>query len=112
MKDCLFCKIVRGEIPANKVHEDERAIAFEDIGPQAPTHTLVIPKEHLSDQRGIDESRAELMGHLIRVANQVADKKGLKSFRTVINTGAQAGQTVFHLHVHLLGGRPMNWPPG
>lgn len=112
MDDCLFCKIVRGEIPANVVFEDAHALAFEDIGPQAPTHTLVIPKEHLSDQRGVDAEHAELMGHLIRIANQVAEQKGLQSFRTVINTGAEAGQTVFHLHLHLLGGRKMGWPPG
>ncbi|MDH4228468.1 MAG: histidine triad nucleotide-binding protein [Nitrospirota bacterium] len=112
MSDCLFCKIVSGAIPAKPLYQDDTVLAFEDIQPQAPSHFLVIPREHLADQRGIDAGREALMGHLIRVASQVAADKGLSSFRTVINTGAQAGQTVFHLHVHVLGGRAMNWPPG
>ncbi|MFQ5508659.1 MAG: histidine triad nucleotide-binding protein [Leptospirillia bacterium] len=112
MDDCLFCKIAAGEIPATLLHEDERALAFADINPQAPTHVLVIPRRHLTDQRGITADNTDLMGHLITVANRVAADQGLSDFRTVINTGAKAGQSVFHLHVHLLGGRSMGWPPG
>ncbi len=112
MSDCLFCKIVHREIPATIVHEDDLCLAIEDISPQAPTHTLIIPKQHLADQRGLAEAPVELMGHLYGVANELAKIKGLTGFRTVVNTGAEAGQTVFHLHLHLLGGRPMGWPPG
>lgn len=112
MSDCLFCKVAAGDIPAAVVYEDDVCLAFEDINPQAPTHTLVIPREHLSDLRGIGAENKDLMGHLVTVANRVARDKGLASYRTVINTGPESGQTVFHLHLHLLGGRPMGWPPG
>ncbi len=112
MSDCLFCKIIKREIPATIVHEDDLCLAFEDINPQAPTHTLIIPKQHIADQRGLSAAPVELMGHLYGVANELAKVKGLTGFRTVVNTGAEAGQTVFHLHLHLLGGRPMSWPPG
>ena len=112
MSDCLFCKVVAGDIPANVIYEDDQCLAFEDINPQAPTHALVIPKLHLADQREVGEGEKALMGHLITVVNGVARDKGLTSFRTVINSGAEAGQTVFHLHLHLIGGRPMGWPPG
>ena len=113
-QDCIFCKIVAGEIPATKIYEDERAVAFRDINPQAPTHALVIPRTHvasLNDATKFDES---LLGHLLRVAARVANDEGHaeEGFRTVINTGARAGQTVFHVHVHVLGGRDLTWPPG
>lgn len=111
MDDCLFCKIVAGDIPATVIHEDEHCLAFEDISPQAPTHVLVIPKRHLKDQRALSEA-PELMGHLYAAVNKVAAERGLGDYRTVVNTGASAGQTVFHLHIHLLGGRAMSWPPG
>jgi histidine triad (HIT) family protein len=114
MDDCLFCRIIDRKIPAKIVYEDERAVAIEDIHPQSPTHLLVIPRQHLPS---LVEARTEdeaLLGHLYLVASQLAQKRGLdlKGYRTVINTGAGAGQTVFHLHVHLLGGRPFHWPPG
>jgi histidine triad (HIT) family protein len=112
--DCLFCRIIAGEIPADIVHTDERSLAFRDINPQAPTHILVIPREHtesLDDATQRDEST---LGHLLRVAARVANQEGLSEggYRTVINTGAGAGQSVFHLHLHVLGGRQLNWPPG
>ncbi len=113
--DCLFCKIVAGSIPAKKVYEDEHSLAFFDINPQAPVHVLIIPKKHiagLSDLQGHDEEKM-LLGHLHAVASDIAREHNLKGgYRTVINTGEEAGQTVFHLHVHLLGGRAMHWPPG
>jgi histidine triad (HIT) family protein len=114
MDDCLFCRIIDRKIPAKIVYEDERAVAIEDINPHAPTHLLVIPRRHLPS---LLESKAEdeaLLGHLFLVAGQLAHERGLdpKGYRTVINTGAGAGQTVFHLHVHLLGGRAFHWPPG
>ncbi len=112
MSDCLFCKIVEKQIPASVTYEDDQCIAFDDISPQAPVHILIVPKVHLDDQRGIQSDSKELMGHLVTVANMVAAEKGLSAFRTVVNTGAEAGQSVFHLHLHLLGGRPMEWPPG
>ncbi len=112
--NCLFCRIIAGEIPAAKVYEDERAFAFRDINPQAPTHILVIPRKHLASLNEATAEEEALLGHLQCVAVKLAADEGLaeKGFRTVINTGADAGQTVFHIHVHLLGGRPMAWPPG
>ena len=111
---CIFCKIAAGEIPAAKIFEDERAVVFRDINPQAPTHALVIPRAHvasLNEAGGADEA---LLGHLLLVAARVAREGGLaeSGYRTVINTGAEVGQTVFHIHVHLLGGRALTWPPG
>jgi histidine triad (HIT) family protein len=113
-EDCIFCKIVAGEIPAAKVFEDERAVAFRDINPQAPTHALVIPRAHVSSLNEASESDEALLGHLLRVAARVAREEGHAEagYRTVINTGAHAGQTVFHVHVHVLGGRALSWPPG
>jgi histidine triad (HIT) family protein len=113
-QDCIFCKIVAGGIPAAKIFEDDRAVVFRDINPQAPTHALVIPREHvasLNEAGGADEA---LLGHLLLVAARVARDEGLADagYRTVINTGAEAGQSVFHIHVHLLGGRRLTWPPG
>jgi len=110
--DTIFGKILRGEIPADRVFEDDRCIAFRDVQPQAPVHLLVIPREHLISLAQADQSQESLLGHLLLVAAWVAREAGLNDWRTVINTGAGAGQTVFHLHVHVLGGRPMQWPPG
>ena len=111
---CIFCKIAAGEIPAAKVFEDERAIAFRDINPQAPTHALVIPREHVASLNEAGEETEALLGHLLLVAARVAREKGHAEggYRTVVNTGADAGQTVFHIHVHVLGGRTLTWPPG
>ena len=113
-EDCIFCKIVAGEIPAAKVFEDERALAFSDINPQAPTHALVIPRAHIASLNEAEESDEALLGHLLAVAARVAREAGHaeSGYRTVINTGAGAGQTVFHIHVHVLGGRALTWPPG
>jgi histidine triad (HIT) family protein len=111
--DCLFCKILAGEIPANRVYEDEYSIAFPDINPQAPTHFLIVPKEHLASQAKALAEHEPLLGHLLVVAANLARTQKLdKGYRVVINTGEDGGQTVQHLHVHLLGGRPMHWPPG
>ncbi|MCL2789834.1 MAG: histidine triad nucleotide-binding protein [Desulfobulbus sp.] len=110
--DCLFCKIVRGEIPANKLYEDDDVLAFLDIAPQAPVHVLVIPKKHLSGPAAVAEEDERVVGKLMRVGNEIARKEGIAHYRIVFNNGAQAGQTVFHLHMHILGGRHMAWPPG
>lgn len=113
--ECLFCKIVSGTIPAKKVFEDEVAIAFRDIHPQAPVHILVVPKKHFAslEELGATVENEALLGHLVAVVNQIARAEKLAlGYRTVINTGPDGGQTVNHLHLHLLGGRPMEWPPG
>jgi histidine triad (HIT) family protein len=112
--NCLFCRILTKEIPAEIVHQDERSIVIRDINPQAPTHLLVIPQEHIESLDDASQRDEALLGHLLRVAARVANDAGLgeSGYRTVINNGAGAGQSVFHLHVHVLGGRPMNWPPG
>jgi histidine triad (HIT) family protein len=112
--DCIFCKIVAGGIPAAKVYEDGRAVAFRDINPQAPTHALVIPRKHVASLNEADEEDEALLGHLLLVAARVAREEGHADggYRAVINTGAGAGQTVFHVHVHVLGGRHLTWPPG
>ncbi len=114
MSDCIFCRIVRREIPAKVVFEDSQVLAFDDIHPQAPIHTLVIPKKHLASSAEAQPDDNFLLGHLLRVGSQIARDKGVaeSGYRCVINTGAHGGQTVFHLHVHVLGGRPMHWPPG
>jgi len=111
---CLFCRMIATEIPADFVHEDDRSIVIRDINPQAPTHLLVIPLEHIESLDEAAQKDEPLLGHLLRVAARVANAAGLgeTGYRTGINTGAGAGQSVFHLHVHVLGGRPMNWPPG
>jgi histidine triad (HIT) family protein len=113
-QDCIFCKIVAGSIPAAKIFEDERAVAFRDINPQAPTHALVIPRAHISSLGEADAGDEELLGHLLRVAARVAREEGHAEggYRTVVNTGPDAGQTVFHVHVHVLAGRTLSWPPG
>jgi len=111
--DCLFCKIVAGTIPAKRVFEDEQSIAFADINPQAPTHLLIIPKEHLASLAHAAAENAAGLGHLVFVATELARTYDLaKGYRLVINTGDDGGQTVHHLHIHLLGGRHMTWPPG
>jgi histidine triad (HIT) family protein len=111
---CLFCRIVAGDIPADFIHRDYRSVVIRDINPQAPTHLLVIPQEHIDSLDDASQKDEALLGHLLRVAARVANAAGLAEggYRTVINNGAGAGQSVFHLHVHVLGGRPMNWPPG
>jgi histidine triad (HIT) family protein len=110
---CLFCKIIAGEIPSKKVFEDDLTYAFRDIHAQAPTHVLVVPRKHIASLAECVAADKEMIGHLQLVAAQIAGSEGLsKGFRTVINTGADGGQTVDHLHVHLLGGRAMGWPPG
>lgn len=110
---CLFCKIIAGEIPSKKVFEDDLTYAFRDINPQAPTHILVVPRKHIQSLAEAGAEDQGLLGYLHLTAGRIAHSEGLASgFRTVINTGEDGGQTVDHLHVHLLGGRPMGWPPG
>lgn len=113
-QSCLFCRIVVKEIPAEFVHQDDRAVVIRDLNPQAPTHLLVIPQEHIESLDDASQKDEALLGHLLRIAARVANTEGLAEggYRTVINNGAGAGQSVFHLHVHVLGGRPLNWPPG
>jgi histidine triad (HIT) family protein len=113
MTDCLFCKIIAGRVPSKKVYEDEKTFAFEDINPQAPTHVLIIPKEHIVDLKEASETDAELIGYCQLVAAKIARQRNIENgYRTVYNVGPGAGQSVFHLHLHLLGGRPLHWPPG
>jgi len=114
MPDCLFCKIIERKIPASIVYEDQRVLAFTDINPQAPTHILVIPKRHIDSLNEISTEDDQLIGEVVRRAALIAKDKGLSAagFRTVFNTNREAGQTVFHVHLHLLGGRTMSWPPG
>jgi histidine triad (HIT) family protein len=111
---CLFCRIVAGEIPASKVYEDDELLAFNDINPQAPMHVLVIPKAHVATVNDLTEGHDALVGSMVRRAAAIAKERGYDGtgFRTVFNCNAQAGQTVFHLHLHVLGGRSMAWPPG
>jgi histidine triad (HIT) family protein len=114
MTDCLFCKIARREIPATLVYEDERVAAFQDLNPQAPTHILVIPKRHIETLNDLSTEDDQLVGELVRRAGAIAAERGLSAggYRTIFNTNRDAGQTVFHIHLHLLGGRAMTWPPG
>jgi histidine triad (HIT) family protein len=114
MTDCLFCRIARREIPATLVYEDERVAAFQDLNPQAPTHILVIPKRHIATLNDLSTEDDQLVGELVRRAGAIAAERGLSAggYRTVFNTNRDAGQTVFHIHLHLLGGRAMTWPPG
>ena len=111
---CIFCDIIQKKIPAKVIYEDDHALAFEDIRPQAPIHTLVIPKKHISTNLELQENDNNLIGHLFQVANNLARDKGIaeRGFRLVMNCNPDAGQTVFHIHLHILGGRPMHWPPG
>jgi histidine triad (HIT) family protein len=111
--DCLFCKIATGAVPVTRLYEDEHLLAFADIHPQAPVHILIIPKTHIVSLAHTSAEDAALFGHLLVAAVEIAKQQGLaKGYRTVINTGPDGGQTVDHLHVHLLGGRHMGWPPG
>jgi histidine triad (HIT) family protein len=113
MTDCLFCRILRNEIPAKTIYEDEHTFAFEDINPQAPTHVLIIPKRHVRGLKEATPEDAELIGRCHLAAAHIARQRGIEDgYRTVLNVGPQAGQSVFHLHVHLLGGRSLHWPPG
>lgn len=111
---CMFCEILERKRPAKIIYEDENCIAFEDINPQAPVHTLVIPRKHISTSLDIQEEENGLVGHLFQVANKIAKEKGIaeRGFRLVINCNPESGQTVFHVHLHILGGRFMHWPPG
>jgi histidine triad (HIT) family protein len=114
MSDCLFCKIAAGVIPSKKVYADEAFYAFEDINPQAPTHVLLIPRKHIATLNDLGEEDADLMGRLVLLASRIARERGLdsKGFRLNANCRESAGQSVFHVHFHLLGGRPFGWPPG
>ena len=114
MADCLFCRIVRKEIPASIVYEDDRLLAFSDINPQAPLHALIVPKRHVDSLNALAAGDDALVGELVRRAAAIARDKGFadRGFRTVFNTNAEAGQTVFHIHLHLLAGRGLAWPPG
>jgi histidine triad (HIT) family protein len=114
MKGCLFCRIISREIPGKIVAEDDRSVALEDINPQAPVHLLVIPRKHIDRLSDLAPGDQELIGHLFLVANRLARERGVADggYRTVINSGLEAGQTVFHLHLHVMGGRTFRWPPG
>lgn len=114
MSDCLFCKISLKKIPSRIVYEDESVLAFEDINPQAPVHVLVIPKKHIPTTLELTEDDNALIGHLFQTANRIAKEKGIENrgFRLVMNTNSESGQSVYHIHLHLLGGRLMHWPPG
>ena len=114
MNDCLFCQIVQKRIPAKIVHEDEHTLAFDDVNPQAPVHVLIIPKQHVQAVGDVRETDSGLLAQLLLACTKVAKHKGLalSGYRIVTNTGPDAGQTVFHLHLHVLGGRHMTWPPG
>ena len=110
--DCLFCRIVAGEIPSDRVHEDEEVIVFRDINPAAPTHVLAIPRRHIASSDELSDGDGALLAALFAALRRVAADAGLRDYRIVTNVGAGAGQSVFHLHLHLLGGRPFSWPPG
>ena len=114
MTDCLFCHIINKEIPSKLVYEDEQVLAFEDIKPQAPVHLLIIPKRHIASLKEAEENDQNLLGYILLAARKIARDKGLaeSGFRLLNNTGPDAGQEVYHLHVHLLGGRGLGWPPG
>ena len=114
MSDCLFCKLVNGDIPSEKLYEDEDVIAFKDISPQAPIHFLVIPKKHISTLNDLCEEDIPLIGKMHFVAQQVAAQLGVaeNGFRTVVNCNQDGGQTVYHIHMHVLAGRSLTWPPG
>ena len=114
MSDCLFCRIVRGEVPSDRVHEDDEVIAFRDIAPRAPTHVLVIPRRHIASAAELTVADGPLLGRMFEVLAGIARQEGIerRGYRVVTNVGPEAGQSVPHLHLHLLGGRPMSWPPG
>jgi histidine triad (HIT) family protein len=112
--DCIFCKIAAQEIPADVVYSDDQVLAFRDISPQAPTHILVIPREHIATVNDLSEEHTSLIGRIVLVAKELAAEDGLaeSGYRLVLNTGPDGGQAVFHIHLHLFGGRPLGWPPG
>jgi histidine triad (HIT) family protein len=114
MADCLFCKIAAREIPGDIVHEDERLVAFSDVNPQAPTHVLIVPRRHIATLNDLTDGDADLVGAMVHLASRIAAQHGhaQAGYRTVFNCNAAAGQTVFHIHLHLLAGRDMTWPPG
>ena len=113
MADCLFCRIIRGEVPSRKVYEDGHTFAFEDLNPQGPTHVLVVPKKHLAGLKDATAEDAELIGRCHLAAAHIARERAIEDgYRTVLNVGPKSGQSVFHLHVHLIGGRTLKWPPG
>lgn len=110
--DCIFCKIIIGEIPAEVVYRNENVVAFNDLNPQAPTHVLLVPTLHTENAAGVAKNSATITAALFLAADEIATQRGLSGYRTVFNTGEEAGQSVFHAHLHLLGGRAMAWPPG
>jgi histidine triad (HIT) family protein len=111
--DCLFCKIIAGQVPSRKVYEDDQTYAFHDMSPQAPTHVLIVPKKHIVGLKEATLEDAELVGYCQLVAAKIAKERGIEDgYRTVYNVGRRAGQSVFHLHLHLVGGRDLDWPPG
>jgi histidine triad (HIT) family protein len=111
--DCLFCKVIEGKIPSKKVYEDDRVVAFEDIQPQAPTHVLIVPKRHIVGLKEATTNDAEIIGYCQLAAAKIARERGIEDgYRTVYNVGPRAGQSVFHMHLHLIGGRDLKWPPG
>jgi histidine triad (HIT) family protein len=113
MPDCLFCKMIRGEIPTKKAYEDDKVFAFHDINPQAPTHILIVPKKHIAGLPEAGSDDAVIIGHSHLVAAKLGKERGIEQgYRTVYNVGPDSGQSVFHLHLHLIGGRKMAWPPG
>lgn len=114
MSDCIFCKIVAGEIPSKKIYEDEQVLAFNDINPEAPTHVLIIPKKHISSLNDLSSDHVQLAGHILLTAKKVAEELGVAEagYRVVNNCGNDGGQTVHHIHFHLLAGRALQWPPG
>jgi len=114
MADCLFCRIINREIPGSIVYEDDRVVAFDDINPQAPTHVLVVPRRHIPSLNDVTAEDDGIVGELVRRAAAIAKARGISAggYRTVFNTNRDAGQTVFHIHLHLVGGRSLSWPPG
>ncbi len=112
MSDTIFARIINKDIPADIIYEDDQCVAFRDVNPQAPVHVLVIPKKPIARIADMEDGDKELVGHLFRVAGQVATQENLEDFRLVVNNGEGAGQSVFHLHIHVMGGRAMAWPPG
>jgi histidine triad (HIT) family protein len=114
MQECLFCRVIAGDVPATIVHRDERLTAFRDIQPQAPTHILIVPNVHLTSTNELTREHAELMGSIVHLAAELARQEGIAAggYRLVVNTGADGGQSVGHFHLHLLGGRRLGWPPG
>lgn len=113
MTDCLFCKIIKGDIPSDRLYEDDDVYAFRDISPQAPVHFLVIPKKHIKGPAALTEEDEKIIGKMMRIGADIARQEGVgDAFRIVFNNGAGAGQTVFHIHMHILAGRSLNWPPG